>query len=97
MDNLPVLEKVTIQDECFRLSSIFDRYNKEQLDGEFLVTNCNCLRSLKIGNSSFCDFRKFELKGVDSLQSLQFGRNCFWYADFFLQSTFIRNYYGIYQ
>ena len=76
LDGLEQLESVKIGERCFRIS-----YEEERDDGVCRISNCPNLRQLEIGNESFKDFNQFELSNVNSLQSIQFGDWCFYYAD----------------
>ena len=78
LDGLPGLEKVKIGKKSFMIS------NKPRGDGLCRITNCPSLLHLGIGNSVFQDFTQFELANVPSLQSIDFGINCFYYANFTL-------------
>ena len=75
LDGLEKLESVKIGWGNFRIS------DEEREDGICQITNCPNLRELDIGNASFGYFKKFELSNVNSLQSIQFGDECFEYAD----------------
>ena len=68
------LESVKIGEKCFRIS------DEECDDGVCRITNCPNLRQLEIGDGGFRDFNQFELSNVNSLQSITFGEDCFWYA-----------------
>lgn len=75
LDGLKSLESLKIGVKCFSIS-----YNERQ-DGLFRVKNCHSLSHMEIGDFSFRDYKQFELAHLDSLQSLQFGLNCFFYAE----------------
>ena len=75
LDGLEKLESVKIGEKCFRISG------EERIDGVCRITNCPNLTQFEIGNRSFEDFKKFELSNVNSLQSIQFGHDCFDYAE----------------
>ena len=77
LDGLVSLESVKIGGVCFRIS--YD--DEERDDGVCRITNCPNLRQLEIGNYSFRNFKSFELSNVNSLQSIDFGVDCFRYAD----------------
>ena len=79
IDGLESLESVKIGKECFRIS-----YKKRD-DGICRITNCPNLRQLEIGDDSFKDFQSFELSNLNSIQSINFGKGCFSYADFSLK------------
>ena len=79
IDGLESLEVMKIGEYCFRID------DKERDDGLCRITNCPNLRQLKIGWSSFEDFKSFELFNLNSLQSIEFGHKCFYYADFLLK------------
>ena len=80
IDGLESLESVKIGERCFRI----EEWN-ERVDGVCRITNCPNLTQLEIGNWSFEDFKSFELSNLNSLQSIQFGWECFQYADFSLK------------
>ena len=79
LHDFPNLENVLIGHYSFRsdLNSI--------TNGLCRITNCPNLRQLKINDSSFEYFKSFVLYNVDSLQSIWFGFQCFFYADFSLK------------
>ena len=79
IDGLESLESVKIGEDCFRID-----YG-ERDDGVCRITNCPNLRQLEIGDNSFEDFKSFELSNVNSLQSIKFGNECFYYAVFSLK------------
>ena len=78
IDGLESLESVKIGGNCFRISG------EERDDGVCRITNCPNLRQLEIGDESFKDFKSFELSNLNSIQSIEFGGGCFYYADFSL-------------
>ena len=75
IDGLEGLESVKIGENCFRIS------DNERNDGICRITNCPNLRQLEIGYWSFIDFKSFELSNLNSIQSIKFGYDCFFYAD----------------
>ena len=77
LDGLESLESVKIGEYCFRIS------DDERDDGICRITNCPNLRQLEIGDESFQDFQSFELSNLNSIQSINFGHSCFWYAEGF--------------
>ena len=79
IDGLESLESVKIGEKCFRID------DEERDDGICRITNCPNLRQLEIGHHSFRDFKSFELSNLNSLQSIEFGDDCFEYADFSLK------------
>ena len=78
IDGLESLESVKIG----KYSFVIDWY-EERNDGICRITNCPNLRQLEIGDRSFEDFKSFELSNLNSLQSIKFSDNCFWYAEEF--------------
>lgn len=80
LDGLNQLTSVEIGEGCCRISE------GEREDGLFCITNCPILSELKIGKGSFMDFKQFSLSGVNSLKLIEFGGNCFKYANFLLRS-----------
>ena len=81
VDGLASLESVKIGEHCFRISY------EERNDGICGITNCPNLRQLEIGDYSFQDFKSFELSNLNSIQSIKFGYDCFFYADFSLKGA----------
>ena len=79
IDGLPSLESVKIGEWCFTIDE------EERDDGLCRITNCPNLRQLEIGGGSFIDFKSFEISNVNSLQSIEFGNNCFGNSDFSLK------------
>ena len=79
IDGLESLESVKIGGGCFRIG------DEERDDGICRITNCPNLRQLEIGSRSFEDFKSFELSNVNSLQSINFGIDCFFYTDLSLK------------
>ena len=79
IDGLDSLESVIIGYDCFKTGGT------EHIEGLCRITNCPNLRQLEIGDHSFCTFQSFEISNVDSLQSIEFDRNCFEYADLSLK------------
>ena len=75
IDGLPNLENVKIGWYCFKIG------DKERDDGLFRIMNCSNLHQLEIGNESFFDFQTFELTNVNSLQSIEFGGACLFFAN----------------
>ena len=78
IDDLESLEIVIIGGKCFRIIN----YAR---NGICRITNCPNLRQLEIGGDSFWDFKSFELSYLNSIQSINFGECCFYYADFSLK------------
>ena len=79
VDSLELLQSVKIGEKCFRIS------DEERKDGVCRITNCPNLHQLEIGDHSFEDFKSFELSNLNSIQSIEFGDDCFMYADFSLK------------
>ena len=79
LDGMEQLESVKIGEKGFRIS-----WN---LRGNSVcqIMNCPNLTQLEIGDESFRDFKQFELSNVNSLQSITFEGNCFWFADCILK------------
>ena len=77
IDNMSSLESVSIDSSSFYISS------SERNDGRCRICNCPNLKDISF-NSSFIDFKYFEISNLKSLKSIYFGNN-FYYADFVLQ------------
>ena len=74
LDGLSELESVVIGRESFRIS------DEERSDGSYRIVNCPKLKSIQIGGSSFWDYHSFELNNLPSLQTVDTGMWCFYYA-----------------
>ena len=77
LDGLNELESMVIRKESFWIS------NSERSDGDYRIVNCPKLKSIQIGDGSFQDYHSFELNNLPSLQSINIGYMCFWYAPLF--------------
>ena len=77
LDGLNELESVMIGQYSFRLS------DDEQSVGVCRIKNCPKLKSIQIGDGSFCDHHSFELSNLPSLQSIDIGVRCFYWAPSF--------------
>ena len=76
LDGLDELESVEIGQDSFRIS------DKERNDGDYRIVNCPKLKSIQI-DESFDDYHSFELNNLPSLQSIDIGGWCFYYAPSF--------------
>ena len=77
LDGLNKLESVVIGQESFRISE------DERSDGSYRIVNCPRLKSIQIGYQSFDDYHSFELSNLLSLQSIDIGDYCFYWAPSF--------------
>ena len=77
LDGLSELESVVIGQKSFRIDNI------ERNDGSCRIVNCPKLKSIQIGRDSFNDYHSFELNNLPSLQSIDMGGYCFYYAPSF--------------
>ena len=77
INGLPSLESVIVHEKA----------NNPRIwrgtDGVCRIVDCPILRTIKFGNNSFDDYNSFELANVNSLQSIEFGDCCFYYAKTF--------------
>ena len=80
LDGLDQLESVKVGESCFRYG-LHKEEDDDPEDGLFQITNCPKLCDLEIGYQSFDDYRSFVLSNVESLTSIKFGDECFYYAD----------------
>ena len=80
LDGFPSLKSVMIDKRCFTIS------NKRREDGICCITNCPSLLHVGIGSGVFQDFTQFTMTNVPLLQSIDFGTNCFYRANFMLKS-----------
>ena len=77
LDGLGELESVVIGQKSFRIGS------SKRSDGSYRIVNCPKLKSIQIGQYSFNDYHSFELNNLPSLQSIDMGYGCFYYAPLF--------------
>ena len=77
LDGLSELESVVIGQQSFRID------NSERNDGDYRIVNCPKLKSIQIGYQSFSDYHSFELSNLLSLQSIDIGDYCFYWAPSF--------------
>ena len=74
LDGLCELESVVVGQKSLRMSA------SERSDGSYQIVNCPKLKSIKIGNESCEDYHSFELNNLPSLQSIDMGKYCFYWA-----------------
>ena len=87
INGLSSLKSVKIGEKCFRLNDC-KKLSHERFDGLCRIANCPYLLNVEIGDYSFADFKSFKVSGLYSLQSVDFGRSCFVFANFILNSKF---------
>ena len=89
LKGLESLETVSIGSNSFRIQGVW-KVNKanilRQSDGLCSISNCPQLKSICFQDNCFCDFKSFELFNVDALETIEFGADCFWFANLFLKS-----------
>ena len=81
LDGLSELESLVIEKQSmtyFKNTSWND--SDERKDGVCRIVNCPKLKSIQIGGGSFSDYRSFELSNLPSLESIDMGDRCFYYA-----------------
>ena len=85
LDGLRELESVVIGQRSFTYAKTdYDiRYHVTRTDGVCRIVNCPKLKSIQIGDWSFSDYHSFELNNLPSLQSIDIGRDCFFYSSSF--------------
>ena len=77
LDGLDELESIVIGENSFRVG-----YG-ERSDGACRIVNCPKLKSIQIGSWSFSDYYSFELNNLPSLQSIDIGVRCYYWAPSF--------------
>ena len=88
VNQLEQLESVEIGENCFTQEIGENGFGEELYYPEkekqsvdiFQISNCDKLKSIQIGNSSFSYCRRFKLHGLPSLQSIQLGENNFYFT-----------------
>ena len=76
LENLKVLQTVTIGSRCFSMSS----NTQQQANGSARIVNCNSLVSIDFRDRSFQSYQFLELTGLPSLRSIKMGMDCFSYV-----------------
>ena len=94
------LEELTIGDGCFNYVSKVNvvglkklksveigekSFQNESVDSQLVVSDCPELASLRIGNQSFKEFKRFNLSEVKVLKSVVIGDGCFKECDLVLK------------
>ena len=77
LNGLGELESVVIGSSSFTIS------DKERRDGSYRISNCPNLESVRTGYRSFSDYHSFEMTNLASLQSVDIGVRCFFWAPLF--------------
>ena len=77
LNGLDELESVEIGEKSFRIDY------KERNDVSCRIVNCPKLKSIQIGDESCEDYHSFELNNLPSLQSIDIGEWCFYWAPSF--------------
>ena len=90
LTNLLNLMEIKIGVECFRINNEWVSWGEgiERSDGIFRLTNCPNLSQIELGDNSFCDFKYFDISALNSLQSIDFGKECFMYSAFCLKGEY---------
>ena len=89
------LERVVIGEDCFAKGTIYI-VRREFQYGYFYLKNCERLRELKIGNSSFRTYSVCEIENVPSLEVIEMGElngrisSLFWTPKLELKSDYQR-------
>ena len=77
LDGLRELESVVIGKESFNTS------DRGRSDGTCRIVNCPKLIFVQTGFQSFSDYHSFEMSNLPSLQSIDIGSDCFFWAPSF--------------
>ena len=82
--DLGELESVVIGQKSFTYAKTDDDIrNSRRTDGVYRIVNCPKLKSIQIGAYTFGDYHSFELNNLPSLQSIDIGWDCFYWAPSF--------------
>lgn len=97
LDSLPSLEKMTIGSDCFIEAKELDLHNLPSLEslrvgsssfsakeGDFLLTDCEALRELEVGENAFQYFVTFNHTNTPALSAINIGSGCFKNVDRFV-------------
>ena len=82
LDGLIELESAVIGERSFTIEKD-QPWDSERSDGVCRIVNCSKLKSIQMGYYSFGDYHSFELTNLPSLQSIDIGVRCFWWAPSF--------------
>ena len=84
LDGLSELESVVIGQRSITYAKEDSAVrNSRRTDGDYRIVNCPKLKYLQIDDWSFSDYHSFELNNLPSLQSIDMGEYCFYYASSF--------------
>ena len=87
LNGLSELESVVIGEKSFTYAKtredIWNNGVDKRSDGTCRIVNCPKLKSIRIGGFSFGDYHSFDLVNLPSLQSIDIGEKCFYYAPVF--------------
>ena len=84
LNGLSELESVVIGQFSFAIGKDWNTIKtSKRSDGSCRIVNCPKLKSIQIGHWSFSDYHSFELSILPSLQSIDIGERCFYYAPSF--------------
>ena len=84
LNGLSELENIVIGQKSFTYAKTgSDVWDSKRSDGLYRIVNCPKLQSIQIDMFSFSDYHSFELNNLPSLQSIDMGHQCFYYAPVF--------------
>ena len=78
------LESIDIGEKSFTFTeTTYQTRNRTIMDGDCRIVNCSKLQFIRFGARSFFDYHSLELSSLPSLQSIDMGEGCFYYAPLF--------------
>ena len=78
------LKSIVIGNKSFTYAKTDDTIKRSNRnDGTFQIVKCPKLRSIRIGDYSFSDYRIFEWNNLPSLKTVTIGNSCFYYSQSF--------------
>ena len=85
LDGLSELESIEIRTQSITYCKKDDwnSSDDERTDSVCRIVNCSQLKSIQIDDYSFKYYHSFELDNLPSLQSIDIGRDCFFYSSSF--------------
>ena len=78
------LKSIVIGNKSFTYAKTDDTIKRSNRnDGTFQIVECPKLKSIRIGDYSFSDYRIFEWNNLPSLKTVTIGNSCFYYSQSF--------------
>ena len=87
LEGMESLETIVIGKKSFSFAKDYDSVEEStRSDGIYRVNNCRKLKTIKLGDFAFADYRTFDVSNLPSLESIQFGESSFHWGSLALAS-----------